>query len=370
MAVSMKALSVMKSINSDDFMGGKFCKDDSKVFKGTSLKHIENHLKPQNMNSDSLLLKIPEVDCGFHKLSSKALIGTESNSDIGSMPDFDKFDAPNYRNACGKQLTADKIKLSKKLHRELGGIKVWVNSPVGEIPKSMSPMGKIAESIKMSSGRSLLYRKDQNIKQMTHALKPARSHRLISTSTLGLMSKGIHIKALESDIQGSETDVSDCDTQAHPKKAAIFNPTTSADIGDLAYKLIKKHLPSLNLKQDKLHYLKTVFPTFKIPNDIHTGQGFGEMALLSDNQLRMGTTVCMEDCELLVVRGSVFREVLVNLNKTELQKEIDFLKGFNIFDNWAEEKMIMKFSLLLAHIDLEIGEHVFREGDKVNGFYL
>jgi hypothetical protein len=370
MAVSMKALSVMKSINSDDFMGGKYCKGDSKVFKATSLRNIGNHLMPEIMNSDKLLLKTPEVECGFHRLSSKALIGAESISDIGSMPDFDKFDASNYRHAWEKQFTADRIKLSKKLHRELGGIKVRVNSPVGEIPKSISPMGKIAESMKMPSGRSLLYCKDQNVKQMTDALKPARSHRVMSTSTLGLMSKGIRIKALESEIQGSETDASDGDTQAHPRKAAIFNPTTSADIGDLAYKLIKKHLPSLDLKQDKLHYLKTVFPTFKIPNDIHMGQGFGEMALLSDNQLRMGTTVCMEDCELLVVRRSVFREVLVNLNKTELQKEIDFLKGFNIFDNWAEEKMIMKFSLLLAHIDLEIGEHVFREGDKVNGFYL
>lgn len=370
MAVSMSALSIVKTLNSGDFIDSKFCGGDYKKSRGMTLKNLGDRLMPGRMASDKLLGGGPKIESGFVRLSSKAMIDNDSRSEIGSMPDFDTFDTSNFRRARKKKFTRESMKPGKKLNRDLGGLTVRVNSPEVDNPECRSPIGQIADQIKMSSGRSLLYRKDQNFKQMSDPLKPARSHRVISTTPLGLMGRGIQLKTEESDLQGSETELS-VDTSGLPRKsAAIFNPTVQADVGDLAYKLIKKHLPSLDRKQDKLHYLKTVFPTFKIPNDISMGQGFGEMALLSDNQLRMGTTVCMEDCEVLVVRRSIFREVLVNLNKTELQKEIDFLKGFNIFDNWAEEKMIIKFSLLLAHIDLENGEHVFREGDKVNGFYL
>ena len=50
------------------------------------------------------------------------------------------------------------------------------------------------------------------------------------------------------------------------------------EIGDLSFRLVKKHLNKLDLEYDKRIYLKAIFPNLKIPKDLGVGDSFGELA--------------------------------------------------------------------------------------------
>ena len=67
--------------------------------------------------------------------------------------------------------------------------------------------------------------------------------------------------------------------------------------------------------------------------------------------------MCLEDCEFMVIKRSVFRQVICNLSRVELVKELEFLRNFDYFSSITEEKTMLAFCMLLQHIELENGDH-------------
>ena len=74
-----------------------------------------------------------------------------------------------------------------------------------------------------------------------------------------------------------------------------------------------------------INKLNNKFPSMDIANVLKSGDGFGEIALIS-NSKRTATIVCREDCHLLVLSKQIY-ERLIGDNYTKIHNDkIRFLQ--------------------------------------------
>lgn len=96
--------------------------------------------------------------------------------------------------------------------------------------------------------------------------------------------------------------------------------------------------------------------------------GFGEIALLY-NDKRTADVTAMTDCEVWVLSGDVFKQIIAqnsikrrNINLEYLEK-VELFKGLDQYDK-------LKLIDGLKMVQMNAGEYVFHQGDKGDHFYI
>ena len=96
--------------------------------------------------------------------------------------------------------------------------------------------------------------------------------------------------------------------------------------------------------------------------------GFGEIALLY-NDKRTADVTAMTDCEVWVLSGDVFKQIIAqnsikrrNINLEYLEK-VELFKGLEQYDK-------LKLIDGLKMVQMNAGEYVFHQGDKGDHFYI
>ena len=80
---------------------------------------------------------------------------------------------------------------------------------------------------------------------------------------------------------------------------------------------------------------KNIIHIYKYLKD---GDTFGELALIQNGK-RTATAVTIENCELFVLNGVTFREILKKINETDLNEKMNLLKSNALFSVLGNNKL-------------------------------
>lgn len=101
-------------------------------------------------------------------------------------------------------------------------------------------------------------------------------------------------------------------------------------------------------------------------NIIHSGQYFGEVALLGDGH-RTATVICREPSELFYIERDDFTSICPNIFDEELAEKIRFAQKFSFFHGW-EENTLQRLCLLSQVLYISYGQVL--EDDWLKTQYL
>eukprot|EP00347_Sterkiella_histriomuscorum_P003283 403364882 len=101
---------------------------------------------------------------------------------------------------------------------------------------------------------------------------------------------------------------------------------------------------------------------------IKSGQGFGELALIS-NKLRSATIKASLDTHLLVLQRKDFEKVLQRQEEANIQKTVDFLKNMPQFKNWTKNSL-SKLSYFFQKKQYSRSHTVYKEGETCANVYI
>lgn len=94
--------------------------------------------------------------------------------------------------------------------------------------------------------------------------------------------------------------------------------------------------PKLNRRSSLITSTK---PTFIEVKELHSGDSFGELALIS-NKVRASSIVCKEDCHFAYLEKKGFEAVLLDLEKQKLMEGLNFLEKIPIFNNVIQKTLL------------------------------
>ena len=125
---------------------------------------------------------------------------------------------------------------------------------------------------------------------------------------------------------------------------------------------------NLLLMTEKKHrklFIQDGLITQKKTGTMVPGSYFGEKALFG-KAMRSATVIAVEDCWLLTLKSKAFSQIF----ESQQQKTKEKLEFFSkVFSNlWASE--LKKVIIGFVEVKLDVGRHLFREGDKVDGLYV
>ncbi|KAL4497194.1 hypothetical protein ABPG72_019514 [Tetrahymena utriculariae] len=98
------------------------------------------------------------------------------------------------------------------------------------------------------------------------------------------------------------------------------------------------------------------------------GCQFGEMALLN-NQPRLATIQCLEDCIFAILGKKDFKDVLKKFEEEKLHKEMEYLSNLPYFVSWNINQLKNLF-LNSRRKEYIKDQYIFQEGDKLDAIYI
>jgi len=105
--------------------------------------------------------------------------------------------------------------------------------------------------------------------------------------------------------------------------------------------------------------------------ELPQGAAFGELAIM-DNILkpRSATITCKEDCHFLVLDRDIYKQVLGDDEKRELEATIDFLRLNPLFKVWSSYTLRSWVALFRRKEVYQRNAIIYREGDRADDIYL
>ncbi|KAL4453114.1 hypothetical protein ABPG74_015345 [Tetrahymena malaccensis] len=101
---------------------------------------------------------------------------------------------------------------------------------------------------------------------------------------------------------------------------------------------------------------------------LRDGCQFGEMALLN-NQPRLATIQCLEDCIFAILGKKDFKDVLKKFEEEKLHKEMEYLSNLPYFVSWNINQLKNLF-LNSRRREYIKDQYIFQEGDKIDSIYI
>lgn len=107
---------------------------------------------------------------------------------------------------------------------------------------------------------------------------------------------------------------------------------------------------------------------FRLPKTFKTGDTFGEIALIQKNK-RTGTVRCTEDAEVFCLEGNMFRDILLRLNKEDLNDRLYFLTLTPIFKG-LESVQLSNLANSINRCTFKAGYVIISQGDTGESMYI
>ena len=98
------------------------------------------------------------------------------------------------------------------------------------------------------------------------------------------------------------------------------------------------------------------------------GDTFGEIALIHNGK-RTATAMTIEKCELFVLNGITFREILKKINETDLNEKLDLLKSNTLF-RVLEHNKLKAISNIMINCIFKGGETIVYKNDVGDSIYI
>jgi CRP-like cAMP-binding protein len=103
-------------------------------------------------------------------------------------------------------------------------------------------------------------------------------------------------------------------------------------------------------------------------NVLKEGDGFGELALISDRP-RAATVVARERVSLLVIQKYQFKRILGNISSRRVMTKIRFLQSLPYFSSWSQSA-ITKISLYFNQLNFQRNQYMFIEGQEAKEIFF
>ena len=98
------------------------------------------------------------------------------------------------------------------------------------------------------------------------------------------------------------------------------------------------------------------------------GETFGELALIQNGK-RTATAVTIEKCEIFVLNGVTFREILKKINETDLNEKINLLKSNALFSVLGNNKL-KAISNIMIKCTFKGGQTIVYKNDIGDSIYI
>ena len=98
------------------------------------------------------------------------------------------------------------------------------------------------------------------------------------------------------------------------------------------------------------------------------GETFGELALIQNGK-RTATAITIEKCELFILNGVTFREMLKKVNETDLNEKLDLLKSNALFSVLGNNKL-KAISNTMINCTFKGGETIVYKNDVGDSIYI
>ena len=98
------------------------------------------------------------------------------------------------------------------------------------------------------------------------------------------------------------------------------------------------------------------------------GETFGEIALIQNGK-RTATAITIERCELFILNGITFREILKKINKIDLNEKMDLLKSCALFSS-LEHNKLKAISNIMIKCTFKGGETIVYKNDVGDSIYI
>lgn len=144
------------------------------------------------------------------------------------------------------------------------------------------------------------------------------------------------------------------------------SPRFKAYLQNTPPELLKaEDLALLSTKKSRNRYLKNGIVTLKMVAMLETGQYLGERALFH-NSMRTATVVARDNMYLASLKKEPFQKIF-RLQQESTKAKVEVIS--QLFPTiWSGDlkKLIVRFT----EVRYGIGEHIFHQGEKTNGFYI
>ena len=124
---------------------------------------------------------------------------------------------------------------------------------------------------------------------------------------------------------------------------------------------------SFSIDQSHIRFCNGVY--FKKVVDLKAGDGFGELALISAENTRTATVVCLTECLFATLAKADFDLSIKKIEEKRLQKIKKFLHQVPCF-RYMRNSDIQKFTYCIQILKFKHGKTVYQENDPVQGCYL
>ena len=98
------------------------------------------------------------------------------------------------------------------------------------------------------------------------------------------------------------------------------------------------------------------------------GDTFGEIALMHNGK-RTATAITIEKCDLFILNGVTFREILKKINETDLNEKLDLLKSNALF-SLLENNKLKAISNIMIKCTFKGGETIVYKNDVGDSMYI
>ena len=147
----------------------------------------------------------------------------------------------------------------------------------------------------------------------------------------------------------------------------------SSIISSIKLKIIEKDITLFKKGSDGLEFFiikkgKILINTEYGDKYLKDGDTFGELALIQNGK-RTATAITIEKCELFVLNGVTFREMLKKVNETDLNEKLNLLKSNALFSVLGNNKL-KAISNIMINCTFKGGETIVYKNDLGDSIYI